>query len=314
MKILEMLTYTRPAGSASEAEFIGRFITPHRPSLMAGNLVVTVPGDPDTLFSCHTDTVHKASGKQQVIYDEPLDMAFKQDKLPLGGDDTAGVWLLLEMIALGIPGTYVFHYGEEIGCVGSKALAREHPEFLETFKRAIAFDRRGTTSVITHQMGDRCCSDEFGIALATALGGGYVLDDTGLYTDTASYMELIPECTNVSVGYDHEHGPEEFLDVAHLNWLREAVQHVRWHELPVKRDPAARPEWNPYSDDEAWWQAQDRDYILDEAFTDIQCLADAEDMVRYEPLRAAEILWAFISEQVQPAVERLLKEEMLEAN
>lgn len=234
-----MLTYQRPAGSPAEAEFIERYILPHNPRcIIGGNYMVQVPGDDETLFSCHTDTVHKESGRQAVEYYEDLDLACVSGKDPLGADNTAGVWLLLEMIEAGVPGTYLFHFGEERGCLGSRELAREEPLWLGSFKRAIAFDRRGTDSVITHQMGDRCCSDAFGKALAAALGTlDYELDDTGLYTDTASYMRLIPECTNVSVGYDHEHTPNETLDLEHCRNLRDQVLLIDWASLPTHRDP-----------------------------------------------------------------------------
>lgn len=240
-KILEMLKYRRPAGSEGEKEFLERFIRPHNPALMALNLVVIVPGGSGkTLFSCHTDTVHRNDEKQNLVVDLDMEQVFKDDDQPLGGDNTAGVWMLLEMIELKIPGTYVFHYGEERGCVGSKAMAREFPNWLKNFDRAIAFDRRGVTSIITHQGGNRCCSDEFGLAIADGLKNGFELDTTGLWTDTASYTALIPECTNISIGYYDEHGPKESLDLAHLELMKLRVQEVKWDELPTKREPGVR--------------------------------------------------------------------------
>ena len=68
MKILEMLSYRRPAGSKGEKEFLERFVLPFQPNVMAGNLVILVPGDPGTLFSCHTDTVHR-DDKRQLLRD-----------------------------------------------------------------------------------------------------------------------------------------------------------------------------------------------------------------------------------------------------
>jgi len=164
-KILEMLTYRRPMGSSGEKMFINKFILPHNPVKIGLNLMVVVPGDPTTLFSCHTDTVHRDDRMQQILYDENLEMVYKNDGEPLGADNAAGVFILTEMIEAGVPGTYIFHHGEERGCIGSRALAKEMPEFLEKFDRAIAFDRRSTKSVITRQMGARRCSDIFAQAL-----------------------------------------------------------------------------------------------------------------------------------------------------
>lgn len=305
MKILEMLTYRRPAGSAGEEAFLERFVMPWKPArLPGGNLMVVVPGDPETIFSCHTDTVHRDDALQEVVYDAELELAYKEDKEPLGADDTAGVWLMLEMLEAGVPGTYLFHFGEERGCIGSKALAQDRPEWLRTFKRAIAFDRRDTDSVITHQMGWRCCSGAFALELAARLGGDYKPDDTGLYTDTASYADLIPECTNISVGYSAQHTPDEMLDIAHLEWLRDRVISIDWSTLPTKRDPDATSFKNWDDKDDEWlysglsastWLA-DGDAV-DYADTKIRGEDDALDLIVDSPDLAATIIVALLKER-----------------
>lgn len=179
------------------------------------------------LWSCHIDTVHKASSptRQIVEYDPGTEMMYKRDNEPLGADDGAGVWLLLEMIDAGIPGTYIFHRGEEKGGIGSKIMAKCYPDMLKKYTHAIAFDRRDTVSVITKQRGSRCCSDAFANHLAGMVCGNdeaYLLkpDPTGTFTDTANYTDLIGECTNVSIGYYNEHTGSEVLDLAYLFWLR----------------------------------------------------------------------------------------------
>ena len=59
----EMLLYKRPARSNTEQEFISRFIKKNRQWTedYYGNLYIKV-GESSTLFSCHTDTVHKKEG------------------------------------------------------------------------------------------------------------------------------------------------------------------------------------------------------------------------------------------------------------
>jgi hypothetical protein len=115
------------------------------------------------------------------------------------------------------------------------------PGLLGEFDRAIAFDRRGIDSVITHQGYGRCCSDVFGEALSGALNRDdrmmYLPDDTGVYTDTAEFTDIIPECTNISVGYYHEHGDREYIDVLHFQALADAVLGFDWDALPTSRDP-----------------------------------------------------------------------------
>ena len=76
----------------------------------------------------------------------------------LGADDTAGVWLALELIRRQIAGRYVFHFGEERGGIGSGMLAHRHPDWLAECQMAIALDRAGYDEVITHQGGNRTAS------------------------------------------------------------------------------------------------------------------------------------------------------------
>lgn len=203
--------------------------------------VVVSIGESETYYSCHLDSVHSKDGTQTALYDQEMGLVYKEDGLPLGADDAAGIWLMLQMVGEGVPGVYGFHFSEERGGVGSSTLARLYPDFLKRFKHAIAFDRRGTTSVITYQGMGKCCSNEFALALADQLNqGGLTLapDDTGIYTDTAEFVDIIPECTNLSVGYDREHSGHETLDVNFLFSLRDAlIDFLDPNALPVVRKP-----------------------------------------------------------------------------
>ena len=49
-------------------------------------------------------------------------------------------------------------------------------------------------------------------------------------------MGLIPECTNVSVGYYKEHSTNEHQDISHLISLADACTKVNWETLPTVRD------------------------------------------------------------------------------
>lgn len=204
-----------------------------------------VIGDSPVMWSSHVDTVHSTDGQVNVFYDPTLMIASTDGASQLGADDGAGVWIMLEMIAAGVPGTYVFHRGEECGGLGSSAMAEQHKDWLAKFKYAIAFDRRGNTSVITHQGGGRCCSEKFATAFGTALNKAnkfltMVNDDSGIFTDTANYVDIIPECTNISVGYSKEHTYKESLDVSFLIELRDGLIKAfsGGFDLPVERDPS----------------------------------------------------------------------------
>lgn len=256
-----MLTYCRPHGSAAEQEFIQAFIQPLPGAYkdIFGNWHVRVEDAP-VLWSCHTDTVHWREGRQDVkikrghiVLASPKKAArtttdakghkyMWAERDCLGADDAAGVFIMTEMIQAGVPGRYVFHFGEEVGGLGSSDLARCYADWLMECQYAIAFDRRGTTDVITHQGRGRCASDTFALALAKLLNTGnktfrYAPSNLGVYTDTAEYMGLIPECTNISVGYAHEHTEHESVNVQHILALVEVMKRIDVSALPVERDP-----------------------------------------------------------------------------
>ena len=206
-----------------------------------GNLFIKI-GESDVMFTSHLDTA--TSALTDVIHVEEDNIIKTDGKSILGADDKAGVTIMLHMIQNKIPGLYYFFLGEEVGCVGSKKLADKlSTDKLEYLNKVISFDRRGTDSVITYQASSRCCSDEFGQALATQLNTAettfkYKNDPTGVYTDSAKFTKIYPECSNISVGYYSEHTFSERQDIKHLELLANACLKVDWLALPVKRDPS----------------------------------------------------------------------------
>lgn len=256
-QLAEMLTYRRPHDSQGELDFIARYIdsVPGMAVDNFGNRWCIIGDTGGTLFSCHTDTVHRDGRepitnkplphvpRQSVQVDEGMTRIFKEKGTGcLGADDGVGVYLLLSLIKANVPGLYIFHRAEEIGGCGSEYIAEDTfwKAMFETLniKRAIAFDRRGTTDVITHQGFGRCCSDAFATELAEQLGMGFQPEDSGVFTDTANYTGIIPECTNISCGYENEHSDMEYVDVTFVMQLEEALLKVKWSELGTYRDPS----------------------------------------------------------------------------
>lgn len=258
-RLFEVLQWKRSYASESEQDFIKQYIAtiPNIKHDIEGNYWLRI-GESRTMFSCHTDTVHHKSGMQDIMLMKDYSLIVKStvksdpqyDGECLGADDGAGIWIMLEMIDAEVPGLYIFHRGEEMGGIGSDFIVDKYPLLVENIDRAIAFDRRGKHDIITHQAGQRCCSDEF----AWALGELFANHNPelmmfpcsgGVFTDTASYVGLIPECTNLSVGYDNEHTVNEELDLTHVQELRNACVSIDWESLPTIRE--AIDEYDAYT-------------------------------------------------------------------
>lgn len=247
-KLVELHTWMRPHDSSAERDFARLYLdtVPGMTRDDFGNRMIVVGApSPDILFSCHIDTVASRGGRQNIRWIDAETIGLNQGKpgQSLGADDSAGVWLCLELIAAKVPGLYIFHRGEECGGLGSSWIVKHTPQRLDGIKAAIAFDRMDTGDIITHQLCGRTCSDAFAKSLAATLnmpgtGLRYRPDDTGTFTDTANYTDLVGECTNLSVGYMCNHGPRETLDVAHLVALRDAmVRYFDARNLTFERLP-----------------------------------------------------------------------------
>jgi hypothetical protein len=235
-------------------------------------------GKSRTIFASHIDTVSKEYVDVNQLFDG--DIIRTDGNTTLGADDKAGVTVMIWMIINKIPGLYYFFIGEEVGCIGS-GLASKYGDFKGKYDRVISFDRRGTDSVITYQSSTRCCSDKFAQELSDQLnksGMSYKKDDTGVYTDSAEFMSIIPECTNISVGYYKEHTTQEHQDINHLINLANACVNVNWEKLPVKRDPS-KTEYKSYTS-YGWGTTWD-DYYIDSRTKSYSTYDDFHDVDNY---------------------------------
>ncbi len=243
---LELTEYTIPHGMEYTLE---HFFPEGIQEDGVGNYFYKI-GESKTVFTSHMDT---ACGRYQKV-EHVMDGAFiKTDgSTVLSADDKAGMAIMLYMIYRKIPGTYYFFQGEESGMVGAHAIIRANREFFKDYSRMVSFDRRAYHSVITHQIGKRGCSQEFALELAQELnyhGFNYVPDSTGIYTDSASFIGIIPEATNLSVGYFSEHSHSERQNINFLDQLAKAACLVHWEELPIgEKKDAHRKKYNNYLD------------------------------------------------------------------
>lgn len=194
----------------------------------------------DVAFTSHLDTVARpGSAAPDIAITNKGTVFLRNPQVAdcLGADCGAGIYLMLEMIKRRVHGRYCFFVDEEVGCEGSGASAKDDTGFWTGVKAMISFDRRGD-GIITHQRYMRCCSDTFAKELAARLGRTDAHLQKGIYTDSAEFVQIIPECTNVGVGYMHEHTPDEVLDLSILGGVLEHVlKPETFKGLPIERDP-----------------------------------------------------------------------------
>lgn len=212
-------------------------------------------GKSRTLFCSHLDTASSIS--KPVNHGFEGNYIYSKSNTILGADDKAGVMVMLYLIECGVPGTYFFFAGEEAGRIGSTQAAKD-VNFFSHFDRAIQFDRRGYGSIISNQLGGRCCSDSFVNYLANEYKSQHMKfqkDEFGLYTDTASFMKIIPECTNISIGYFKEHTHNEHININYAWQVARASSNIDWDDLPVVRTCSDK-EFNPY-----WGFDDDDDHL-----------------------------------------------------
>jgi len=252
---LSLTTKTYPHGHDEEVlEFLPKDLKRDQ----VGNYYKIIGSDkPKVMFTSHLDTadskqkttsLYSVKGRiQEEGYSFNLIKTGSGDEFIhtdgtsiLGADDKSGITVMLYMMDHNVPGIYYFFVGEERGGIGSRALSSIYSRcgYLTDVKACVSFDRRRTTSVITHQMGRRCCSDTFGQFLCDEYnknGLELSLDTTGVFTDSASFLEDIAECTNISVGYYNEHRHTEMQNISYLERLAKASVKVNWDKIPVIR-------------------------------------------------------------------------------
>lgn len=278
-KFKQLTRFTYPHGTESG---LIRYLPKGYQEDGLGNFYLKV-GDSTTMFTCHLDTA--CSYQSRVKHIDEGNFIKTDGSTILGADDKAGMVVMLYMIEKQIPGLYYFFIGEEVGCIGSGRLSKAWTDydFSNYITKVVSFDRRGTDSVITEQMFGTSCSDEFAEELSFRLNSvnnsfTFTPDPTGIYTDSAEFMDLVPECTNISVGYYNEHTCGEMQDMDFLRKLCKAVCDIDWETLPVVRDPKDISDWDDWggiSDTDHTWSENNYSFFMNDGSVEKLYISDS---------------------------------------
>lgn len=174
------------------------------------NYIVRIPGS-RVMWTSHCDTADYDS--VHVNLKQTGEFLHTDGRTILGADDKVGVCIMIMMIKAGVPGTYVFFAGEEVGCIGSRRMSEKVHQ--GQYDCCISLDRYGYNDIITHQCSVRTASDKWAHELAQRINkhsqGVINLSPSnrGVFTDSREFTDVIQECTNLSVGYFNQHTHNE---------------------------------------------------------------------------------------------------------
>jgi len=177
--------------------------------------------NPNSVLLCsHLDTINGSLGvpKQDIVeHEDTLSLNPESNMRCLGGDDRAGVCIMLALIKAVKDGkldktkyTFGFFYDEEIGGIGSSLYTSSKHFKGAKYSCYVGLDRKNTT----------CGRPEFATygydnqELNTLfLASGYK-ETWGSFTDASNIASVTKEaCVNISIGYNMEHTKREYVYV-----------------------------------------------------------------------------------------------------
>ena len=175
-------------------------------------LVKTTPLATKALLTSHLDTVDdnaKIRKNPQVVIENGVISVKEGTNTCLGGDDRAGVWIMLQLLRSpqALDYDYVFCCDEEVGGHGSTAFAKEYKELINEYNAIISLDRAGVDDCATYGYNN----DEL-IKVFNKVG---FKEEWGSFTDCVN-MSAVSDvaCVNLSVGYFSEHSSRETQNIS----------------------------------------------------------------------------------------------------
>ena len=173
-------------------------------------------------FSAHMDTVHHMNPKQIVEKDNILTAWHDGRQVGIGGDDLAGcAAALTELLILPVVKVALF-VGEEVGCVGSRNVASDHPDWFNDVGYMIEFDGP-EDYMITAVCSGISLFDPEGEFITKSLPllqesmGEKMRMFAHPYTDVSVIKKYFSfSCLNISIGYFNWHSSKEFVVISEV--------------------------------------------------------------------------------------------------
>ena len=161
------------------------------------------PGDVPVLLMGHLDTVHPQP-VQVVCYSENKRIAMSPQGI--GGDDRAGVFMILQIIKKARCHV-LFCEDEEIGGKGAEQFAKSGIKPQVNY--LVELDRRGRNDAVFYG----CANQEF---IQFVEGFGFQ-EEFGTFSDISIIApQLETAAVNISAGYYYEHSPREYIDLVYM--------------------------------------------------------------------------------------------------
>jgi len=170
-------------------------------------------GSVPILFVAHMDTVHREQVKF-ICYSECGNIVMSPQGI--GGDDRAGIYMILEIIKTHHV-SVLFTEDEEIGGVGADKFMGYclERDYVPDVNFIIQLDRRGDNDAVFYD----CDNPEFTDFIESF---GFV-EAQGSFSDISVIAPMLGiAAVNLSVGFFNEHSLHEYIDleVCHLNIMR----------------------------------------------------------------------------------------------
>lgn len=187
-------------------------IPPLSNSLLYDDSSIYVPGSRKdrVLLVAHSDTVwSEALPRNRAVVSRNKNLVSTIPTVGIGADDRAGCTALWRLRNFGHSLLLCAH--EERGCLGALDVTKAIPEELKDHAFALEFDRRGSHDLAVY--GDHTSSF---LSYLQKWFLGY-RKAWGSFTDISVICSYTNLCgANLSVGYYHEHTPQEILKIREL--------------------------------------------------------------------------------------------------